>query len=82
MTQGDFTGQLRIQDFPLGGANLQRGRFLVEMYAKTKELGPVGGEAGGGGVPLGPATAGVKFPTYIHDYEHVHNILHFIILLF
>ena len=44
--------QGRIQDFPLGGAwthfggggfGLQRGHFSVKMYAKTKELGPVGG---------------------------------------
>ena len=27
---------------PIGGADLQRGGFLVEMYAKTKELVPVG----------------------------------------
>ena len=28
-----------------GGANLQRGYFLAKMYAKTKELDPVGGRA-------------------------------------
>ena len=28
---------------PVGGANLQCGCFLAETYAKTKELGPVGG---------------------------------------
>ena len=27
----------------LGGANLQRGYFLAKMYAKMKELDPVGG---------------------------------------
>ena len=27
----------------LGGFGLQRGQFSVKMYAKTKELGPVGG---------------------------------------
>ena len=26
-----------------GGFGLQRGHFSVKMYAKTKELGPVGG---------------------------------------
>ena len=38
--------------FPIGGActhwggvDLQRGHFLVKMYAKTKELGPIGGRA-------------------------------------
>ena len=47
-------GQWRIQDFPLGGAkllggtNLQRGHFLAKMYAKTKELDPVGGTHAGG----------------------------------
>ena len=31
--------QWRIQDFPLeGGADLRRGRFSAEMYAKIKEL--------------------------------------------
>ena len=28
-----------------GGVGLQRGLFSVKMYAKTKELGPVGGRA-------------------------------------
>ena len=41
---------------PVGGVYLRRGQFLVETYAKTKELGPVGG--GREGVhwrhPLGP----------------------------
>ena len=27
----------------LGGFGLKRGHFSVKMYAKTKELGPVGG---------------------------------------
>ena len=28
--------------FPVGeGVDLQRGRFSVKMYAKTKELGPI-----------------------------------------
>ena len=29
--------------FPIGGRGPQSGRFLTKMYAKTKELGPVGG---------------------------------------
>ena len=33
--------------FPVGGGvDLRRGRFLVKMYAKTKELGPIGGVPG------------------------------------
>ena len=28
---------------PLGGVDLRCGHFLVKMYAKTKELGPIGG---------------------------------------
>ena len=42
------TMQWQIQDLPLGGrqpvggANLQHRCFLVKMYAKMKELGPVG----------------------------------------
>ena len=55
--------QWRIQDFPLGGADplgggadLQRGHFLVEMSAKMKEFGPIGGGGGphAGGTPLDP----------------------------
>ena len=26
--------------FPVGGVDLQHGRFLVKMYLKTKKLGP------------------------------------------
>ena len=29
----------------MGGMDLQRGHFSLKMYAKTKELGPVGGRA-------------------------------------
>ena len=35
---------------PLGGTNLRRGCFLAKMYAKLKELDPVGG----GGAPAAP----------------------------
>ena len=52
------TEQWRKQDFPLGGAeplggaDLQCGHFLAKMYAKTKELDPVGGGGGHtGGAP-------------------------------
>ena len=34
------------------GANLRRGLFLVKMYAKKKELDPIGG--GAGLAPLDP----------------------------
>ena len=37
--------QWRIQDSCGGGVDLQHGHFLVKMYAKTKELGPIGGHA-------------------------------------
>ena len=43
--------QWRIQDFPLGGgggADLRRIHFLVKMYAKMKEIDPVGGACIGG----------------------------------
>ena len=36
------TNQWRIQDFPLGGADLH-GHFTARMYAKMTESGPVGG---------------------------------------
>ena len=32
---------------PLGGVDLRHGCFLAKMYAKTKELGPVGGRVPG-----------------------------------
>ena len=35
--------QWQIQDFPLGGANLQHVHFLVKTYAKMKEMDPVWG---------------------------------------
>ena len=48
-----FLSQWQIQGFVLGGqrpvggwggvTGLRRGHFSVKMYAKTKELGPVGG---------------------------------------
>ena len=45
-----------------GGFGLQRGYFSVKMYAKTKELGPVGG---GGACtdtpPLDPPMHGIVF---------------------
>ena len=40
--------------FPVGGGmDLLRGRFLVKMYAKMEELGPIGGRAPGTS-PLDP----------------------------
>ena len=35
----------------LWGFGLQRGHFLVKMYTKTKELGPVGGACAGHAPP-------------------------------
>ena len=40
--------QWQIQDFPLGGANLQCVHFSGKMYAKMKEIDPVGGARAGG----------------------------------
>ena len=34
-----------------GGVDLQHGHFLVKMYAKTKELGPIGGACDGHAPP-------------------------------
>ena len=34
--------------------DLRRGHFSVKMYAKTKELGPIGGGACAGHAPLDP----------------------------
>ena len=35
----------------LGGCQLRRVHFLVKMYAKMKEIDPVGGGGGAGGAP-------------------------------
>ena len=55
-TELSILNQWQIQDFPLGGgtdplggANLRCIHFLVKMYAKMKEIDPVGG----GGVCTG-----------------------------
>ena len=47
---------------PLGGTDLRCGHFLAEMYAKTKELGPVGGApaAPPGSVSEGDQIKGIK----------------------
>ena len=44
--------------FPVGGGgvDLLRGHFLVKMYAKMKELGPMGGRAPGTPPPDPPMT--------------------------
>ena len=44
--------QWRIQDFPLGGADLQCVHFLAKTYAKMKKIDPVGG--GGEHAPAAP----------------------------
>ena len=50
--------QWRIQDFLLGGVptrwggtNLRHIHFSAKMYAKTKEIDPVGGARAGGALP-------------------------------
>ena len=40
-------GGSRISRWGGGGADLRHGRFLAKICAKTKELDPVGGDAGG-----------------------------------
>ena len=41
------SNQWRIQDFPLGGADLRHVHLSAKTYAKMKELDPVGGRGGG-----------------------------------
>ena len=43
----DLASAVADPGFPVGGVDLQHGRFSAKMYAKTKELGPVGGRAPG-----------------------------------
>ena len=45
----------------LGGFGFQRGHFSVKMYAKTKELGPVGGRV----LACPPRSAYAKFFAYV-----------------
>ena len=63
-----YIKQWQIQDFPLEGAltrwrgaNLRRIHFSVKMYAKMKEMDPVGG---GGGASGAPGSANVKGTTW------------------
>ena len=64
-----WLNQLRIHDFPLvgtdplGDADLRHGHFSAELYAKMKELGPIGG----GGIP--PGSANGFFPTLLFSSE-------------
>ena len=51
--------QWRIQDFPLGGANLRQVHFSVKTHAKMKELDPVGGRSP---APPGSANGNVEIP--------------------
>ena len=42
----NFTGSIQTSGgsrISVGGVDLRRGHFSVKMYAKTKELGPIGG---------------------------------------
>ena len=43
--------------FPIGGVDLRHGHFLVKMYVKMKELGPIGGHALG----MPPRSANAKY---------------------
>ena len=76
--------QWRIQDFPLGGggANLRHIHFLAKMYAKMKEIDPVGG-GGRRGAPLDPPMVLDSFCSKIYiisdllqfNLKHVHCTL-------
>ena len=52
-----------------GGANLQHVHFLVKMYAKTKEIDPVGGGARRRRSPLDPPMVMVEPDEYIVEVE-------------
>ena len=49
-----------------GGVGLQREHFSVKMYAKTKELGPVGGRAPARS-PLDPPMRGITHSIIQHN---------------
>ena len=46
--------QWRIQDFQLGGADLQRVHFSAKTYVKMKEMDPAGGVHAGSAPPDPP----------------------------
>ena len=48
-----------------GGVDLQHGHFSVKMYAKTKELGPIGGVCRARPPPLDPPMGGVCVCMYV-----------------
>ena len=57
-----------------GGMDLRRGHFLVKMYAKMKELGPMEGRVPGMPPPPDPPMSSVnnidrKIMMIIHDYS-------------
>ena len=74
-----YSPQWWIKDFPLGGADPLGGggadlrcvQFLAKMYAKMKEMDPVGGGGRAPAAPPGPANAiynlnGTKHMQRIH----------------
>ena len=49
-----------------GGANLRHGHFLVKMYAKMKEIDPVGGGGRAAAPPLDPPMGVLCKQTFSH----------------
>ena len=52
-----------------GGANLRRVHFLVKMYAKMKEMDPVGGGGGAPAAPPGSANGFIQWLSELNKTE-------------
>ena len=52
---------------PIGGDDLRCGRFSAEMYAKMKELGPVGGGGVADGAPWSQRCHGIVFVSQVSN---------------
>ena len=63
-----------------GGANLQCIHFLAKMYAKSKEIDPVGG-ARAGGAPLDPPMTG-NFVCYDNTNNRIIKLCNEFVCLF
>ena len=59
--------------FRISGGFLVGGRFSVKMYAKTKELGPVGGCVACTGVTVENLPPTKLYPRYILAYDRTPN---------
>ena len=66
----------RVDSF-WGGFGLQRGHFSVKMYAKMKELGPVGGACAGMppiDLPMTLQYHAFRLDLYFYGFVHIYQM--------